>query len=60
MLTGVKMANFNVGYVNEQAAKALQPSTTVVPTPGKQGFDVEWHNCGLYSRSHKPVVGKAE
>jgi len=37
-----------------------QPSTTVIPTPGKQGFDVEWHNCGLYSESHKPVVGKAE
>jgi hypothetical protein len=35
--------------------KAGQPSTTVVPTPGKQGFDVEWHNCGLYHGS-----GKAE
>ena len=24
-----------------------QYSTTVIPTPGKQGFDVRWNNCGI-------------
>jgi hypothetical protein len=25
-----------------------QQSNTIIPTPGKQGFDVKWNNCGLY------------